>query len=269
MKKIKQVDLISQCLAVLMGEASLRRYLSCGLSLRWKSFLGRWNSKDKHLQVEASFWLFGSVVKNPPANAEDSRDTGLIPGSWISPGAGNGNPLQYSCLEKSPGQGSLAGCNPRGQKRIGHDWTCMQGCGPQRWRHILCHSCLDVFFSFCPSQLLGAPDRFLQSTCYRIEDLEEILASYPIALFSDVLSDFSASIWTPLMTENSFLWGSPDRFSIALIVVRIPFTLWWDSASPPPFPEAAFLCPRRKPAMGAAPRLQDSVLKSVLETNIT
>ena len=38
------------------------------------------------------------MVKNLPANAEDVRDTGLIPGSGRSPGAGNGNPLQYSCL---------------------------------------------------------------------------------------------------------------------------------------------------------------------------
>ena len=40
--------------------------------------------------------LGGSVVKNPPANAED---VGSIPGSERSPGRGNGNPLQYSCLE--------------------------------------------------------------------------------------------------------------------------------------------------------------------------
>ena len=39
----------------------------------------------------------GSVVKNPPANA---GDMGLIPGPGGSPGEGNGNPLQYSCLEK-------------------------------------------------------------------------------------------------------------------------------------------------------------------------
>ena len=38
----------------------------------------------------------GSVVKNPPANAED---VGMIPGCRRSPGRGNGNPLQYSCLE--------------------------------------------------------------------------------------------------------------------------------------------------------------------------
>ena len=39
--------------------------------------------------------MAGSVVKNPPVNA---GDTGLIPGLGKSPGVGNGNPLQYSCL---------------------------------------------------------------------------------------------------------------------------------------------------------------------------
>ena len=39
------------------------------------------------------------VVKNPPANAGDVRDLGLIPQSGRSPGGGHGNPGQYSCLE--------------------------------------------------------------------------------------------------------------------------------------------------------------------------
>ena len=38
------------------------------------------------------------AVKNPPANAGD-RNEGSITGSGSSPGGGNGNPLQYSCLE--------------------------------------------------------------------------------------------------------------------------------------------------------------------------
>ena len=38
----------------------------------------------------------GSVVDNPPVNAGDA---GSIPGSGRSPGEGNGNPFQYSCLE--------------------------------------------------------------------------------------------------------------------------------------------------------------------------
>ena len=41
------------------------------------------------------------MVKNLPANAGDTRDVGLIPGSGIPPGAGNGNPLQSSFLENS------------------------------------------------------------------------------------------------------------------------------------------------------------------------
>ena len=46
------------------------------------------------------------VVKNPPANAEDTRDEGSIPGLGRSPGEGNGSPLQYSCLENSMGRGA-------------------------------------------------------------------------------------------------------------------------------------------------------------------
>ena len=61
-------------------------------------------------------FLGGSVVKNLPANA---GDTDLIPGSGISPGGGNGNPLQYSCLENLHGQRSLAGHGPWGH-RFGH-----------------------------------------------------------------------------------------------------------------------------------------------------
>ena len=41
----------------------------------------------------------GSVVKNPPTNAGDTEDMGSTPVSGRSPGEGNGNPLQYSCLE--------------------------------------------------------------------------------------------------------------------------------------------------------------------------
>ena len=46
----------------------------------------------------------GSVVKNQLANGED---LGLIPGSGRSPREGNGNPLQYSCLENSMDRGVL------------------------------------------------------------------------------------------------------------------------------------------------------------------
>ena len=45
------------------------------------------------------------VVKNLPAKAGDLRDTGEIPGSGRSPREGNGNPVQYSCLENPMGRG--------------------------------------------------------------------------------------------------------------------------------------------------------------------
>ena len=47
------------------------------------------------------------VVKNLPANAGDIRGMSSIPGSGKSPGEGNGNPLQYSCL-KNPKDGGAS-----------------------------------------------------------------------------------------------------------------------------------------------------------------
>ena len=46
------------------------------------------------------------MVKNPPANAGDIRDGALIPESRSSPGGGQGNPLQYSCLENPMDRGA-------------------------------------------------------------------------------------------------------------------------------------------------------------------
>ena len=54
------------------------------------------------------------VVKNLPANAGDARDASSIPGSGGSPGVGNGNPPQYSCLGNPIGRG--AGYSPWGLK---------------------------------------------------------------------------------------------------------------------------------------------------------
>ena len=48
----------------------------------------------------------GAVEKNLPANAGDLRDMGLISGLGRSPGVGNGNPLQCSCLENPRDRGA-------------------------------------------------------------------------------------------------------------------------------------------------------------------
>ena len=59
----------------------------------------------------------GSVVKNPPAK---TGDAGLIPGLGGSPGEGNGNPLQYSCLGNPKDRGAY-GLQSIGLQRFRHD----------------------------------------------------------------------------------------------------------------------------------------------------
>ena len=56
---------------------------------------------DTTEQLHFHFQVVALVVKNLPASAEDIRDSGSILGLGRSPGEGNGNPLQYSCLENS------------------------------------------------------------------------------------------------------------------------------------------------------------------------
>ena len=48
----------------------------------------------------------GAVVRNTPANVGEARDAGPIRESGRSPGEGNGNPLQYSCLENLMDRGA-------------------------------------------------------------------------------------------------------------------------------------------------------------------
>ena len=65
------------------------------------------------------FWCLpgGSMVRNLPANA---RDVGLIPGLGRSPGEGNGNPLQYSCLGNPMDRGAWQATS-MGSQRVRHD----------------------------------------------------------------------------------------------------------------------------------------------------
>ena len=60
------------------------------------------------------------VVKNPPANAGDVRDTGSIPGLGRSLEGGNGNPPQYSCLE-NPMDREPGGLQSTGLHRVRHN----------------------------------------------------------------------------------------------------------------------------------------------------
>ena len=74
------------------------------------------------------------VVKNMPANAGDARDSSLIPGLGRVPGVGNGNPLQYSCLENpwTEEPGRLQSMKPQSRTQLGvHTYTLNQdiNCG--------------------------------------------------------------------------------------------------------------------------------------------
>ena len=62
----------------------------------------------------------GSVVKNLPATAEDAEDLGSTPGSGRSPGEGNDNPLQYSCLGV-PMDGAAWQATDHGVARVRHN----------------------------------------------------------------------------------------------------------------------------------------------------
>ena len=64
----------------------------------------------------------GIMVKNQPANAGDARDVVLIPGLERSPGVGNGNPFQYSCLENFIDWGVWQAIAMELQ-RVGHYWA--------------------------------------------------------------------------------------------------------------------------------------------------
>ena len=64
-------------------------------------------------------WLpDGSAGKESACHVGDSRDVGLIPGSGRSPGEGNGNTRQYSCLEKPHEQRILVGYHSKSRKEL-------------------------------------------------------------------------------------------------------------------------------------------------------
>ena len=60
------------------------------------------NTRNERVNITTEFVdildITSIVVKNPPANAGDARDSSSIPGPGRSPGIGNGNPLRYSYL---------------------------------------------------------------------------------------------------------------------------------------------------------------------------
>ena len=70
------------------------------------------------------------MVKNPPA---DAGNVSLIPGSGRSPGEGNGNTLQYSCLRNSIVRGAWQAIQSLGLQRVGHNFVTKQQQSFQAW----------------------------------------------------------------------------------------------------------------------------------------
>ena len=71
----------------------------------------------------SEFMITHSKTQDPPANA---RDAGLIPGFGRPLGEGNGNPLQYSCLENPMDRGPWQATVHGGCKRVRHDLATRQ-----------------------------------------------------------------------------------------------------------------------------------------------
>ena len=98
----------------------------------------------------------GSVVKNLLANAGTTGNAGSTPGWGRSPGGGNGNPLQYSCLENPTVR--RVWLQSMGSQRAVHDWVpvpeSLEKLVPMNFPHIRMHWALarvqSLKFSLCP-----------------------------------------------------------------------------------------------------------------------
>ena len=122
-------------------------YVTTGKTIaltRW-IFVGRQWHRKKGSKEERGASQVAPVVKNPPANAGGLGDVSWIPGSGRSPGGGNGNPLQYSCLESPMDRGAcgLQSMGSQSQTQLSthtHTYTHREGCWnvmgpaiPSRW----------------------------------------------------------------------------------------------------------------------------------------
>ena len=109
---------------IVAGSHSWRELRDFYIHLRLRNWCNKEGQKKK-LKVEREFWTSsGAVVKNLPASAGDTRDLGSIPVSGRSPGVGNGNQLQYSCLGNSMDRGALWAI-VHGIKRVRCNWARM------------------------------------------------------------------------------------------------------------------------------------------------
>ena len=92
--------------------------VSCGLSQLFQID----EKRNTPVYVVTQGFPGGSVVRNPPTNVGAAGDAGLIPGSGRSPGGGNGNPFQFSCLGSPTDRGAWW----TAVHRVAQNWTQMK-----------------------------------------------------------------------------------------------------------------------------------------------
>ena len=154
------------------------------------------NNKLHFVVVYPSIWAFLAaqwMVKNLPAN---ERDTSLIPGLERSPGEGNGNLLQYSCLENPKDRGAWQ-ATLHGVTKVGHNSVTKQ-------QHTLAHT----YFTHFSLAYLPFPQ-----WCVNLEDISPLHSMFTVfshCFFSNFIIYLMYRILTLRSTTQSLLlWFLP------------------------------------------------------------
>ena len=121
------------------------------------------------------------------------RDLGSILGLGRSPGGGDGNPLQYSCLENPHGQRILVGYSNMVSQRVGHDWetkhNCLERVSRLQYREQK-HSA-KVLLSWGHWTQSSCKPRHLRMACWNTR--EERKAERALKIYRECLSSLSVS----------------------------------------------------------------------------
>ena len=177
------------------------------------------------------------VSSDGKGSACNVGDLGSIPGLGRSPGGGNGNPLQYSCLEKSHGRRSLAGCSPWGRKES--DTT------ERLHFHVSTHTLLPLLMrphtpprgSLTILMKMAQSGRDLAETKARAASFKVCVPDFKSWRLITFLSQFSLE--DKSRPEKMSQWGNWEMRRVASVVTlgELPRPSWvpggrWESAQP-------------------------------------